>query len=342
MTHSQTKAPIPYFPPPGQGVRHQSWRTPGQIGLDASVLERLERFLDVHRDERATRDQRWVLWRNGYLIHVRGDFDATIDVASLRKTWHAMIVGAALQQGRIPSLAQRIAVWQPELSGLRAEATWRDVLTQSAGFDYPHGEHPAYRPGEMWTYSDWNLYHLCHALARVYGQQGFYDDYADVAGAAYLNAIGMRGWGTRIVFDRASQMDDGVRFLLSLEHMGRLGLLALARGAWDGKQLVPRAFVEALETKQTYGMRVNYHGPYDGVIGLDPAQFPEAPYGYLTWVNTDGDYFPGADMAWAMASGAGGTKVLWNRNNGVVFAGIGVAMGPGPDRVPQIIEAAIA
>jgi len=341
MNHNQSDANDLYYPPPGQGIRLQAQRTPEQVGLDVSVVDRLERFLDAHRDQSKTHDQRWALWRYGYLIHIRGDFDATLDVASLRKTWHAMIVGAAIQQGRIPSLDQRIVRWQPELSGLHAQATWRHVLTQSAGFDYPHGEHPAYRPGEMWTYSDWNLYHLCHALARVYGKQGFYDEYADVAEAAYFRAIGMRGWGTRIVFDRASQMDDGVRFLLSLEHLGRLGLLALARGAWNGEQLVPCWFVEALETKQTYGMQVNYQGPYDGVVGLDPEQFPEAPYGYLTWVNTDGDYFPGADRAWAMGSGAGGTKVLWNRNNGVVFAAIGVRMGPGPDRVPQIVEAAL-
>jgi hypothetical protein len=136
-------------------------------------------------------------------------------------------------------------------------------------------------------------------------------------------------------------MDDGVRFLLNLEHMGRLGLLALARGMWNGVQVIPRWFVEELETKQTYGMRVNYEGPYDGNVGLDPAQFPEAPYGYLTWVNTDGDYFLCADRAWAMGSGAGGTKVLWNHRNGIVFAGIGIAMGPGEDRVPHIIERAI-
>jgi CubicO group peptidase (beta-lactamase class C family) len=313
-----------------------------QAGLDPGIVDDLGLFLDAHRDPSKTCDQRWALWQHGYLVHCQGDLDATMDVASLRKTWHAMIVGAEIQQGRIPSLNQRIAVWLPELRGPHAEATWWHVLTQSAGFDYPHGEHSAYFPGEMWTYSDWNLYHLCHALARVYGKQGLYDHYADVAEEAYFGAIGMRRWGTRIVYDRASQMDDGVRFLLSLEHLGRLGLLALARGVWAGEHLVPRWYVEALETKQTYGMQVNYQGPDDGQIGLDPVEFPEAPYGLLTWVNTDGDFFRGAGQAWAMGSGAGGTKVLWNHYNGVVFAGIGIAMGPGRHSVPHIVEAATA
>jgi CubicO group peptidase (beta-lactamase class C family) len=330
-----------HFPPPGQGLGNQDIRRPEEVGLDPGVVRRIDRWLKAHRDERKTRDQRWALWRHGYLVHVEGEFDEPVEVASLRKTWHAMIVGAALKQGRIPSLDQKLSTWQGELAGPHAEATWRHVLTQSAGFDYPHGEHPAYAPGEMWTYSDWNLFHLCHALAKVYGKAGFYDHYEDVAAAAYLHAIGMRGWSTEIVFDRSSQMDDGVRLVLSLEHMGRLGLLVVARGTWSGVELVPRWFVEQLESKQTRGMRVNYAGPYDGVVGLDPAQFPEAPYGYLTWVNTDGDLCPGADRAWAWGSGAGGMKVIWNHKLGIVFAGIGVRIQPGEVSVPQFVEAAI-
>ena len=58
------------------------------------------------------------------------------------------------------------------------------MITQSAGFD-PHGDRPAYLPGEMWTYSDWNLVHLCNALAKVYGKRDFYDDFADIARDAY-------------------------------------------------------------------------------------------------------------------------------------------------------------
>lgn len=88
-------------------------------------------------------------------------------------------------------------------------------------------------------------------------------------------------------------------------------------------------------------MRVNYDGPYDGRVELDPAQFPEAPYGYLTWVNADGDFFPGADRAWAWDSGAGGMKTMWNRNIGIVFAAIGARIGPGARSVPHMIEAAV-
>ena len=211
---------------------------------------------------------------------------------------------------------------------------------QAAGFDYPYGNYPDYKPGEMWTYSDWNPVHLCNALANVYGKKDFSDNYQDVAKEAYFDAIGMEGWATRIVYDRSSQMEDGVRFVLSLEHMGRLGLLALARGSWNGVELIPRWFVEELETKQTYGMQVNYEGPYDGIVGLSHYgdRFSECPYGYFTWVNTDGDYFPGADRAWAWGAGAGGTIIMWNRKNGIVFAGVLLKVDPSPNSIPHIIE----
>ena len=182
-------------------------------------------------------------------------------MASLRKTWHALTVGAAIQQGKIPDLDQRISVWTPELEGTHAEATWRHVITQTSGFDYPYDQWPACRPGEIWTYSDKNPRVLCNALARVYGKQDFRDDYADVVRQAYFDAIGMRGW-------RAVPQQDGVRFHFDLEDMGRLGLLVLNRGRWGDKQIIPAWFVAQLERKQTGGIRVNYDGPDDGKIDL--------------------------------------------------------------------------
>jgi hypothetical protein len=75
---------------------------------------------------------------------------------------------------------------------------------------------------------------------------------------------------------------------------------------------------------------------------LDPKGFPEAPYGFMTWVNTDGDYYPGADSGWAWGSGAGGSYVLWNHGNGIVFAGFGVDTRPTRHGIPHIIESSIS
>lgn len=332
--------PLPrlHFPSPGAAIENHDPQEPEKVGLDSAVVRQINDFVAAHPYARSRVQPRWALWRHGRLVHVEGDFHRTVDVASLRKTWHAMIVGAAIQQGRIPSLDQKLSEWLPELRGNHAEATWRHVITQSAGFDYPHGDHPAYQPGEMWTYSDWNLVHLCNALARMYGRQDYHDRYDLVAKQAYFDTIGMEGWSTVVKVDVGFGREDGVRFELSLEHMGRLGLLALARGRWADQRLVPEWFVRQLETKQTYGMKANYNGPNDGRIALNPRRFEESPYGFLTWVNTDKDYFPGADRTWAWGSGAGGTKVLWNHNNGIVFTGVGIQMSPSEHSIPHILE----
>jgi len=283
-----------FFPPPGEAMTNQARRQPAEVGLNEEIISALKSHASKGR---------WALWRDGFLVHVEGNFNQKQDVASLRKTWHALTVGAAIKQGRIPSYSEKISVWNKELTGLHAEATWWHVITQTAGFDYPYGDYPAFKPGEMWTYSDKNPRVLCNALARVYGKKDFQDHYADVVRAAYFDAIGMTGWA-------AVPQQDGIRLHLDLEDMGRLGLLVLARGQWNGVEVIPRWFVEQLERKQTDGVRVNYSGPDDGKVNLDPKEFPEVPYGFLTWVNTDGDFYPGADTAWAWGAGAGGTYIL--------------------------------
>ena len=208
------------------------------------------------------------------------------------------------------------------------------MITQTSGFDYPYGDYSAYQPGEMWTYSDKNPRQLCNALARVYGKDDYSDHYDDVVRKAYFDAIGMKGWSTSV-------NQDGIRFHFDLEDMGRLGLLVLARGQWDGKKIIPQWFVEQLEYKQTYGAKANYNGPDDGIISLSLKKFPEAPYGYMTWVNTDGDYYPGADKAWAWGAGAGGSYILWNHKFGIVFAGLGVNTKTTSDGIPHIIESCL-
>ncbi|MFB0551972.1 MAG: DUF5060 domain-containing protein [Phycisphaerae bacterium] len=309
-----------YFPPPGEGLDKQDRRKLQEVGLNHSVIEQLKGKASL-----------WALWRHGYLVHVEGDFNQRTEVASLRKTWHALTVGAAIKQGKIPSYHQKISIWNKELAGNDSEATWWHVMTQSAGFDYPYDDYPDYKPGKTWTYSDHNPFHLCNALSKVYGKKNYYDNYSDVVEQAYFDSIGMRGWST-------STRHDGIRFHFDLEDMGRLGLLVLARGKWKDKEIIPQWFVEELETKQTHGMLVNYDGPYDGKIGLNPTVYPECPYGYMTWVNTDQDLYPRADAAWAYGAGAGGTYILWNHRNGIVFAGVAVKTGPTSDGIPHIIE----
>jgi len=319
-----------YFPPPGQTLSQQNQQTPQTVNLSGNIITDLS--------GKATR---WALWRHGYLVHVSGDFNQTSEVKSLRKTWHALTVGAAVNQGKIPDFkTQKISFYQTNLTGKDKDATWWHVITQSAGFDYPGcGDSIDYAPGQMWTYSDLNLKNLNEALFKAWGSPGgsyTASNYKTVLNQAYFSAIGMQGWNTQL-------NTDGIRLVLDLEDMGRLGLLMLARGRWNNTVLVPQWFVEEQETKKTAGMLVNYDGCNDGVISfLTKATFPESPYGYLTWTNSAGDFYKNASTSWAWGAGAGGTYILWNQKNGVVFAGVGVDDSPKTSGgIPHIIEANI-
>jgi hypothetical protein len=124
-----------HFPPPGDSLQQQARREPEQVGLNPAVVEQLKGS-----------GTRWALWRHGYLIHVEGNWNETIDVASLRKTWHAMSVGAFLAQGKIPLLDQKVSVYNRDLKGNHAAATWRNGMMQASGFDYPDARYPTWRP----------------------------------------------------------------------------------------------------------------------------------------------------------------------------------------------------
>ena len=78
-----TSQPDMYFPPPGESLNVRLRVTPAEIAMTADFIDGLKPLVAG----------RWALWRNGYLIHVEGDFNTKGDVASLRKTWHALTVG---------------------------------------------------------------------------------------------------------------------------------------------------------------------------------------------------------------------------------------------------------
>lgn len=315
-----------HFPPPGETLGLQGQREPLEVGLDPALLPLL-----------ASETGRYALWRHGHLVAVDGDFFQRAQVASLRKTWHAFSVGGALAKGRIPSLDQPLSALVPGWSGHDALATWRHVLTQSSSFVHPGcGDPNDYLPGEIFTYSDSNVLAVNRGLAAAFGKSNYKDHYEDVLEETLFGPLGLRGWSL-------SYKGDGVRLHLDLEDMGRLGLLAVAGGAWDGAAVVPPDFADALETRQTGGLAVDYVGcePFPSEeLGLDAVSVPVAPYGFMTWLNAEGSFYPDADPGWAFGAGVRGFVVYWNRATGIVLAAVGADLARGPAALPALLDAA--
>ena len=125
--------------------------------------------------------------------------------------------------------------------------------------------------------------------------------------------IGALGWS-------ASTNPDGVRLTLDLEDLGRVGLLLVTKGLWDGNRIIPESFVDQLITRQTTGIPPNYDNANDGHTGLLVEDFPDSPYGLMTWVNTDQNLYPGAAATWALGYGGGGHHLAFDPDSGIVLA----------------------
>lgn len=121
------------YPKAGHHIELWERTVPGAVGFSANVIAEVDACVKANPDGGKRVSPRWALWRNGYLIHAEGEFHDPIDVKSLRKTWHAMILGASIQSGRIDDYDQLISEWQTELVGNHRLASWRHIITQSAG-----------------------------------------------------------------------------------------------------------------------------------------------------------------------------------------------------------------
>ena len=77
----------------------------------------------------------------------------------------------------------------------------------------------------------------------------------------------------------------------SFDH-ARFGLLFLRNGNWNGTQLISKAWIDMALTR--------------GGVGPD--------YGYLWWLNTDGQAWPDAPRTAYRASGGHGSNTVWGRS----------------------------
>ena len=124
-------------------------------------------------------------------------------------------------------------------------------------------------PGEAWDYSDAAFAHLSLIFFHVAGRE-----IGDFMKTRVFQPIGIENWGWDLQggggnLGPHTNAHSGLR--LSARYFARLGYLLLRGGAWDGKQIVPKWWID-LATKKSQD--------------INPG------YGYTFWVNTDGQLWP--------------------------------------------------
>jgi len=156
-------------------------------------------------------------------------------VYSAEKPWYAHFLWKALEDGKIPSLDQKVNLWEPRLNNINADLgykdrniTWRHLANQTSCYGVRDN------PGEVFNYNDYQMALFWDILfLKVYGVT------YDTVDSAVLHPL-----LTDILQcqDRPTFVDSGHACKgslgVSVRDFARFGLLYLRKGNWKGKQLI--------------------------------------------------------------------------------------------------------
>ncbi len=282
------------------------WKTaePAAMGMDDTVLAGLDPLIRA----RYTNLNGIVIVRHGFVVYERyynrtGPDDAH-NVASVTKSVISALIGMAVADGLIKSLDDKVLDYFTEYAAspadrLKKEITIRHLLTMTAPYPFPDWHEPFDR---MRRQPDWVKFaldmlgqggqvgafkyctsgaHLLSAIltrvtgktAREFANQRLFaptgmrqipDNPEQGFSPNHLYGSGVKGW----LHDPADLSTGGFGLTLTARDMARFGYLYLNDGQWDGRQVVPEAWVN-----ESWQPAV--------------AAFEKLHYGYLWWLGEE-------------------------------------------------------
>ncbi len=261
----------------------------------------------------------------GYVVAEFGDTRFVDPTYSVAKSMLATVAGVAVRDGRIgvdEPVGQRVKDGG-YASSRNALVTWKQHLQQESEWEgsmwgkngdfvgkaeFGAGERKPRAlkaPGSFYEYNDVRINRFALSLLRVFEQpvpDVFQEQVMDPIGASttwkwvpYHNSyVDLNG-------KQAASVSGGTRWgggmWINSWDMARFGYLWLRGGAWNGRQIVPRSYVEAALTPSG-------HGP---------------DYGYLWWLNTKGKNLPGLPANAYAALGAGQNTIVVSPDHELVI-----------------------
>jgi CubicO group peptidase (beta-lactamase class C family) len=321
-----------YFPLPGEAWER---RAPVAVGMDSAAVAAAVAFaqaneinwsLDMAGQLRTNTaqepypeilgpvmnrgHQNGIILRNGYIVAEWGDtrrLDMTFSVA---KSYLSTVAGIAFDRGLIKDLDEPVGRTVRD-GGFdaphNAKITWRMHLTQTSEWEGTLWDKPDVadrrrgrdralnEPGTFWEYNDVRVNRLALSLLRLFRQplpevlereimdpigasdtwvwHGYRNSFVEMDGQRMQSVSGGGHWG-------------GGVWANTRDH-ARFGYLMLRRGNWSGKQLVSERWIEQATSPTP----------------LRPV------YGFMWWLNTDGQQFAAASRRSYFALGAGGNAI---------------------------------
>ena len=224
-----------------------------------------------------------LIWRGGcplFEFYRAGvDADTRLPLYSVTKSVLSILLGLAIEHGDL-AFDQTLGDFLPEarepnIAPRVRGITVRQLMTMTAGFDAEAKPKPGVPP-DLWRWS------LARPLLSAPGQQFRYDNSAanllsvmltrrtgrtadDLARAALFEPMNIRN--TSWVDDGDGHSIGAYGLWLTAREMAKIGVLYLRHGRWNGRQLVPDAYVVRSVSQQNAGGT-----PFRGA------------YGYLWWI----------------------------------------------------------
>lgn len=240
------------------------------------------------------------------------------DVRSVSKSITSLVVGIEIDKGRLPGLRSAVLPLEPGLADLRGGGhdaiTLEHLLTMSSGLEWQEWGHSPLTsdevrlfwkedtarfvmdrpllavPGTTFRYSGGNTQLLADLLQRGTGKS-----VAELAQEDLFAPLGIAEW--QWVQDLHGHPIAFAGLRLRPRDMLKFARLVNQRGTWQGRQLVPAAWIEQSTRTQ---LRSGY-----AWFSLDAA---DAGYGYQWW--TGRIRWQGRELDWASAVGNGGQRIF--------------------------------
>ena len=263
-------------------------------------------------------------WLNGWTpdsLHV---------MYSVSKTFTATAVGLAIEEGKI-SLTDKVISFFPDKlpeqvsDNLAAMTVW-DLLTMTAGHDVDH-TYEAMRAAAQDPQFDWVKNFLSYPVEHKPGEFYCYNSIATLM----LSAIVQKVEGENVMsylqprlFEPLhisgitwSETADGINhggwgLYLKTEDMAKMGQLFLQGGQWNGKQIVPAAWISEASKKQVECVPAGIREEQLESLGMTKANSDWLQgYCYQMWRTRYNGY---------RADGANGQFILVHPDKDVVIA----------------------
>lgn len=276
-----TEDKVSYFP-------DENWEEiadPEAAGWSEEKLAEAEAFTDTLETAAV------VVLHKGKILRKWGKVDKKYKCHSIRKSFLSALYGVHVGKGNIDLSATLedlgIDDNDPPLTKEEKQATVQMLLQARSGVYHPalyetaamaarRPDRHSYPAGTFWYYNNWDF----NALGTIFEQEtgtGIFEEFD----RAIAKPIGMQDFNLETdgqYFEGEDSVHPAYPFEMTAMDMARFGLLYARNGKWDGKQVIPKSWIE--ESTTPFSDAGNKGG-----------------YGYLWWIAVDGKHFSGIDEA---------------------------------------------